>query len=115
MGFVHYVKNKQDCRNALLRGEQPKWIKNSKRARYIAQVVISAPPWVQRKDLIALNREAARLTKETGTLHVLDHRVPLQHPRVCGLTVPWNLEIVTWRVNSAKSNNWCPEQQELFE
>lgn len=114
MGFVHFVKNKQDCRDALLNGELPTWVKNSKRQSYIIKIILSAPPWVERKTLIALNREAARITAETGVLHVLDHEIPVNHPRVCGLTVPWNLKIVPWGVNASKSNKWCPEQQELF-
>lgn len=113
MGFVHYV-NKAPSRAALLRGEIPRWIANSKRSRYIAQIVLSAPPWVDRKALMALHEAAAELTRTTGVLHVLDHEVPVNHPMVCGLTVPWNLRVVTWKVNSAKSNNWNPDQGELF-
>lgn len=114
MGFVHYV-NEAPSRAALLRGEWPFWVANSKRRHYIAQVILSAPPWVDRRVLYAMHATAAALTKATGTLHVMDHIVPLNHPRVCGLTVPWNLQIVPWRVNQAKSNTWNPDQLELFE
>ena len=34
--------------------------------------------------------------------------------RVCGLTVPWNIQVVPWDLNGAKGNNWCPEQDDLF-
>lgn len=114
MGFVHYVP-KAPSRALLLAGVTPAWIANSKRGAYIAQIVLSAPPWVSRKALMALHAEAAFLTKTTGTLHVLDHIVPVSHPRVCGLTVPWNLRVVPWRVNASKSNRWNPEQGELFD
>ena len=113
MGFVHYV-NKAPSRLMLLAGELPLWIKNSPRSRYIAAIVLSAPPWVDRKALMAMHNIAQRLSASTGIPHSLDHIVPVNHPRVCGLTVPWNLEIVPLRVNMAKSNNWCPEQMELF-
>jgi 5-methylcytosine-specific restriction endonuclease McrA len=114
MGFIHYV-NKAPSRAALMAGDVPLWIANSKRGKYIASVVLSAPPWVNRKELYALHAAAQALTRATGIPHVLDHIIPLNHPRVCGLTVPWNLQIVTEKVNNAKSNNWCPEQQELFD
>lgn len=84
------------------------------RTQCIAAVVLSAPPWVDRWELYALKHTAAALTIVTGQLHVLDHIVPLNHPLVCGLTVPWNLRIVPWRVNATKSNNWNPDQLELF-
>lgn len=102
-------------RRRLLAGDVPDWIKNSSRAPYIIRVVLSAPPWVDRKVLKHMQNEARRLTKETGHLHVLDHRVPLSHPNVCGLTVPWNLRIIHWRANLSKGNAWHPDQLPLFE
>lgn|SRR6185436_10677816 len=114
MGFIHYV-NKAPSRAMLLAGETPLWIKNSKRRKYIAAVVLSAPPWVDRKALYALHEIAQALTRSTGELHTLDHIVPLNHPDVCGLTVPWNLRIVHWLVNASKGNKWNPNQLELFE
>ena len=114
MGMVDYVP-KAPSREKLLRGEMPAWIANSKRSRYIAAVVLSAPPWVKRSELQALKAEAARISVETGVLHVLAHKVPLNHPLVCGLTVPWNLEIKPWRVNASESNWFTPDQLELFD
>lgn len=113
MGMIDYIK--APSRAMLMAGEVPAWIENSPRQDYIVQVVLSAPPWVDRAALRALKRRAADLTASTGVLHVLDHIVPLNHPLVCGLTVPWNLQIVPWRVNAAKSNTWCPDQAELFD
>lgn len=112
MGMVDYIK--APSRERLVRGDVPHWIANSPRSGYIAQVVLSAPPWVDRGALQALKREAARLTRDTGHLHVLDHIVPLNHPLVCGLTVPWNLRVVHWLANASKGNDWCPDQLELF-
>jgi hypothetical protein len=98
----------------LLRGETPKWIANSKRGKYIAAVVLSAPPWVSRQELLSMKAMAAQVTQETGELHVLAHIVPLTHPLVCGLTVPWNLKIKPWRVNASESNWFTPDQLEMF-
>lgn len=113
MGMIDYARRKS--RAALMRGETPAWIANSKRAGYITQVVLSTPDWVDRAALRALSKVAAERTSQTGVLHVLDHIVPMNHPRVCGLTVPWNLQVITWRANASKSNRWVPEQMNLFE
>lgn len=114
MGIVDYC-NKAPSREKLLRGEWPAWVERSPRAKYIAQVIISCPPWVDRAELRALKAEAARRTRGTGVLHVLAHKVPLTHPLICGLTVPWNLEVKPWRANLAESNWFTPDQAEMFD
>lgn len=114
MGLVDYC-NKAPSRRRLLVGDIPWWIANSKRKRYIIAVILSTPPWVDRKILRQMQREARALTESTGMMHTLDHIVPMNHPRVCGLTVPWNLRIVPHKVNGAKSNHWHNGQLELFD
>lgn len=116
MGLVHYY-SRPPSRQKLIAGVTPKWIANSKRSKYLAQIVLSAPPWLTKEDraeILRLHNQAVLLTKSTGVLHVLDHRTPVNHPRVCGLTVPWNLRVVTWKVNASKGNKWNPDQLEMF-
>lgn len=65
------------------------------------------PKWLtpQHKEQIrALYLAARRLTKDTGIKHVVDHIVPLRSELVCGLHVPWNLQILTHIENCSKSN-----------
>ena len=39
-------------------------------------------------------------------LHHVDHVVPINHPLVCGLHVPWNLQVLTGPDNVRKSNSF---------
>lgn len=61
-----------------------------------------------------MRAEAQYFTVLTGERWVLDHDIPVTHPDVCGLSVPWNFRIVPYRVNAAKGNYWCPDQLELL-
>lgn len=62
-------------------------------------------------------REARRRTRRDGwrgARWVVDHIVPLTHSRVCGLTVPWNLRVVTKAENDARSNRWLEWTDDMF-
>ncbi len=102
-------------KQAILAGETPSWVHWHIRGEYIIRVALSTPPWVDKRELAMVEAWAKAMTVMTGVKHVADHVVPVTHPRVCGLTVPWNLQVVPWRVNAAKGNKWCPEQRDLFE
>jgi hypothetical protein len=51
---------------AILSGAGPRWIRNSKRARYIAQVVLSTPPWVDRDALKRIQERCRCITEMSG-------------------------------------------------
>ena len=61
-------------------------------------------------------KEAAQRREQGEDVNV-DHIVPISHPHVSGLHVPWNLEVITALANGQKSNHWWPdmwnEQREL--
>jgi hypothetical protein len=75
--------------------------------------VQATPSWLTPADhaaMRALHGEAARLTRETGIPHHVDHVVPLKSkcPRAkkrnaCGLHVPANLQVITGTENVAKN------------
>lgn len=115
MGMIHYCR--PGSKRRIMAGDIPTWVRNSPRASYIKSVILSTPLWMKTSniDLQRLHYRAACLSEMTGVEHVLDHIVPLNHPRVCGLTVPWNLQIITRLHNGAKSNHvHLDEQLELF-
>lgn len=67
------------------------------------------PPWADPAAIRAVYKEAKRVTRETGILHVVDHIVPKIHPCVCGLHVVWNLRVITEAENIRKSNLYWPD------
>jgi hypothetical protein len=102
-------------REKILAGDEPRWVTEHIRSAYIRQAILSCPPWVDLAELREIERRAQRISRLTGIKHVADHIVPLTHPRVCGLSVPWNFQVVPHAVNAAKSNHWCPEQTSIFD
>jgi|SRR5690349_2727891 len=113
MSVVRY--NSKKLRSEIVSGTQPAWLKKHPRRAYIEQCVLATPPWVDHKAMLELHVQKLKRTEETGVEHVLDHIVPLTHPMVCGLNVPWNLQIITRKQNAAKSNKWHPDQMDLFD
>jgi len=67
----------------------------------------ATPPWItkeQKLEMRNLYLQAQKLTKITGEKYEVDHKIPLIHPDVCGLHVPWNLIVITKEENLKKSN-----------
>ena len=65
----------------------------------------AAPPWVDRYALLGVYLLAQEFIDAGFSMHV-DHIVPLQHPNVCGLHVPWNLRPCTAEGNTKKGNSF---------
>ena len=67
----------------------------------------ATPEWLtaeQKVQLRSFYKEAMARTRATGEQYVVDHIVPLRSKVVCGLHVPWNLQVITREENLKKSN-----------
>ena len=75
-------------------------------ARQRALKFRATPDWVDKHSFYKIYKEALKLSQETGIIHHVDHIVPLKHHLVCGLHVPWNLQVLTQSENCSKSNKF---------
>ena len=73
---------------------------NARNALRRSRKLNATPIWVDRAALLEIYTEA------TDRNLTVDHIVPLQHPLVCGLHVPWNLQLLTSSENSRKGNRF---------
>jgi len=69
----------------------------------------ATPLWANHSQIAALYAEAARLTRETGVAHHVDHVVPLQSKFVCGLHCELNMQVILGSENQSKSNRYWPD------
>lgn len=80
---------------------------NSERVmRRNARKLQASPAWANQKIILEIYKQAAYLTSVSGVKHQVDHVVPLQSKKVCGLHVEHNLQILTAKENQEKSNRW---------
>jgi len=77
------------------------------RAKYRAAKLLATPIWLTDKQLsqIEYYYNMAKLIQDiSGEETHVDHIIPLQGKEVCGLHVPWNLQILSRTDNLKKSN-----------
>ena len=78
------------------------------RSKHRALKIKATPKWIDPASFDKIYFEAMRISEETGVKHHVDHIVPLTHRLVCGLHVPWNLQILTASENCRKHNHFVP-------
>lgn len=75
---------------------------------YRLRKIQATPKWLTPQQLMqirAFSFKAKELTKATGVRHETDHIIPLGGENVCGLHVPWNIQVVTSTYNKKKRNS----------
>lgn len=62
----------------------------------------ATPRWADHDAILAIYAECARITRETGIRHHVDHIIPLRGKNVRGLHVHYNLQVLEARQNISK-------------
>lgn len=81
----------------------------SNNAKRRAKALKATPDWLngEHKAHIKRTYKLASLMKEiTGVEYHVDHIVPLNGINLCGLHVPWNLQVLRADLNLSKSNKF---------
>jgi hypothetical protein len=98
--------------------DDPELNRNYRRSvMYYRKLYAAWPDWcATHPGFSEIEREYTR-RKARGEDVQRDHIVPICSDLVCGLHVPWNLQVITRQANCQKSNTWWPdhpfENQEL--
>jgi hypothetical protein len=131
LGRLWYLDNKEykDAQNRQWRKENPEKVRQLTKlyrmvnvdkfkvysAKYRAKKLQATPFWlndVQIEDVLDFYTAARMFQLYTGNEYHVDHIVPLQGETVCGLHVPWNLQLLPWNENISKGNRYWPDMPE---
>lgn len=87
--------------------------------RYYKKLYAAWPDWCCEHDGFKSLRNLWKARRDNGEDVHQDHIVPICSEIVCGLHVPWNLQVITSEENYAKSNLKWPdhpfENRDLFD
>lgn len=82
---------------------------NTKSANYYHKKKKALPKWLSEdfeffiSEIYILARKRSEIT---GIKWEVDHIIPIAGKTVCGLHVPWNLQVIPWKINRSKSNKF---------
>ena len=95
------------AKDALVRQKNNLAYSASQTAKRRATKLNATPKWLTKFDLDYIKHlylQSQELSKITEIEHNVDHIIPLQGKTVCGLHIPWNLQVITAEYNRVKSN-----------
>ena len=78
----------------------------AQRTKRKARVRQATPSWADLEAIKKIYIKRQNVSDRTGIEHHVDHIVPLLGKNVCGLHVPWNLQVIPAADNIRKSNKW---------
>lgn len=81
----------------------PEWVRGWARKR-AAQVRKATPAWLSEDQLCAIDAIYYDAANRPGGPWHVDHIIPLNGKTVCGLHVPWNLQVLLATENMSKGN-----------
>lgn len=108
-----YQKNWRSANREYAKEYHQEWRKsnpgrwNSITAKRRAAKLQATPPWLTKDDFAEIRKFytlSNELTELNGRIHHVDHITPLINDIVCGLHVPWNMQVLTGPENLSKSN-----------
>lgn len=108
----YYKNNREKCRQSTKSWEQRnrhKGVESTNRRR--ERTKRATPTWLsqeQKDQVTGLYLLARDCTIVTGESYHVDHIVPLKGKNVCGLHVPWNLQVLPSDVNQRKGSKYEP-------
>jgi len=86
-----------------------KFLNRKKEAKRRASKVEATPDWLtedQERQIEDFYWLAKDLQSVTGEVYHVDHIAPLKGKNICGLHVPWNLQVLPADINLSKSNKF---------
>lgn len=89
------------------RGEEFLCKKLAWNAKRRAAKIQATPTWLtkeQLKEILSFYKLAKEKTKADNIKYHVDHIIPLKSELICGLHVPWNLQVLEQKANIIKGN-----------
>jgi len=79
-----------------------------------ANQIEATPKWANKFFMEEIYDLAMRRTKSTGFTWNVDHIVPVNSPKVCGLHCEFNLQVIPESQNKSKGNRYWPDMPEVI-
>lgn len=76
------------------------------RKSYVRQATPKCLTQEQKQKIVDVYKHALDCSTITGEKYHVDHIVPLRGEDVCGLHVPWNLQVLPADINMSKGNRY---------
>lgn len=95
--------------------QQRKWRQANKEKHRPYQSAYNAIRWkrtsiplakLHLEQIVKIYEKRDQKIKQTGTDHHVDHIIPIKGKNICGLHVPWNMQILPAKENRQKSNKF---------